>query len=108
MMSRAGMTGRLDRLEEAGLVARTLVADDRRSFRVSLTPRGRRVVDAAVDDHAAILDPLQSPLARAERPSLDLPVHRLRLQFPHRRGQVVNPSMGPTTKEVATVTPAKR
>jgi hypothetical protein len=31
----------------------------------------------------------------------------MRLHFiPRRRGQVVNPSMGPTTKEVATVTPA--
>lgn len=71
MMSRAGITSRLDRLEEAGLVARTLDADDRRSFRVSLTGRGREVVDAAVDDHVAILDPLQSSLTRAERDSLD-------------------------------------
>jgi DNA-binding MarR family transcriptional regulator len=52
-------------------VARALDADDRRSFRVSLTGRGRRVVDAAADDHIAILGPLQSPLTRAERDSLD-------------------------------------
>lgn len=71
MMSRAGMTGRLDRLEEEGLVARTLNADDRRSIRVSLTDHGRKVVDAAVDDHAAILGPLQSSLTRAERDALD-------------------------------------
>jgi DNA-binding MarR family transcriptional regulator len=77
MMSRAGMTGRLDRLEEQGLIARALDADDRRSFRISLTARGRRTVDAAVDDHAAVLDPLQAPLTRAERDVLDQNLRRL-------------------------------
>src|SRR5262249_24076285 len=37
MMSRAGMTKRLDRLEADGLVTRSLDAADRRSFRVSLS-----------------------------------------------------------------------
>ena len=77
MMSRAGMTGRLDRLEERGLIVRTLDADDRRSFRISLTARGRKTIDAAVDDHTAVLDPLQTPLTRAERDILDQNLRRL-------------------------------
>lgn len=55
MMSRAGMTSRLDRLEAAGLVERTLDPADRRSFRIALTEQGRDLVDAALTDHAAAL-----------------------------------------------------
>ncbi|MEW6272638.1 MAG: MarR family transcriptional regulator [Thermodesulfobacteriota bacterium] len=47
---RSTLTGILDRLVEANLVRRDVHADDRRSFVVSLTPRGRalgrRVHDA--------------------------------------------------------------
>lgn len=55
MMSRAGMTNRIDRLEAAGLVERSLDPADRRSFRITLTGRGREVVDAALTDNAANL-----------------------------------------------------
>ncbi|MBX9389957.1 MarR family winged helix-turn-helix transcriptional regulator [Streptomonospora nanhaiensis] len=71
MMSRAGMTNRLDRLEEAGLVERRLSPTDRRSFRVRLTAEGRAVVDAALTDHAANLARLVAGLAPAERDVLD-------------------------------------
>src|SRR3954453_21624449 len=37
MLSRAGMTNRLDRLDQAGLINRQLDPDDRRSFLVTLT-----------------------------------------------------------------------
>ncbi len=40
-VSRAGMTGRLDKLERAGLVTRTPDSDDRRSVIVEITPAGR-------------------------------------------------------------------
>src|SRR5690349_2401527 len=53
MLSPAGMTNRLDRLVERGLVDRRADPDDRRSVLVALTPEGRRVVDAAVTDHVA-------------------------------------------------------
>lgn len=48
MMSSGGTTARLDRLEKAGLVQRTPDPHDRRGILVRLTPRGRRLVDAAV------------------------------------------------------------
>ncbi|MEU5025757.1 MarR family winged helix-turn-helix transcriptional regulator [Streptomyces milbemycinicus] len=71
MMSRAGMTKRLDRLEQGGLVERSLDAEDRRSFRVALTDRGRQVVDAALTDLTADLSALVSELTADERDGLD-------------------------------------
>ncbi len=62
MMSRAGMTSRIDRLESAGLVERALDPEDRRSFRVTLTERGFDVVDAAMTEHTANVAKLLSPL----------------------------------------------
>lgn len=71
MMSRAGMTSRLDRLETSGLVQRTLDPADRRSFLVALTDRGRGVIDATLTDHAANLARLISPLTREEAEVLE-------------------------------------
>jgi DNA-binding MarR family transcriptional regulator len=71
MMSRAGMTNRLDRLEAAGLVVRTLDSADRRSFQVALTDKGKQVVDAAATDHVRALGPLLAPLTNREREMLD-------------------------------------
>ncbi|WP_063835967.1 MarR family winged helix-turn-helix transcriptional regulator [Actinacidiphila yeochonensis] len=48
MLTTGGMTGRLDKLESAGLLARSPDPDDRRGLRVSLTERGLELVDAAV------------------------------------------------------------
>lgn len=48
MLSSAGVTSRLDRLERRGLVARLPDPDDRRGVIVELTDRGLDLVDAAV------------------------------------------------------------
>ncbi|MEU7869451.1 MarR family transcriptional regulator [Dactylosporangium sp. NPDC049140] len=48
MLTTGGMTGRLDRLERAGLVTRSPDPGDRRGLVITLTPRGREVVDEAV------------------------------------------------------------
>ena len=45
MLSTGGMTGRLDRLEQAGLVTRCPGPGDRRSRLVTLTDRGRQLID---------------------------------------------------------------
>lgn len=71
MMSRAGMTNRLDRLEAAGLVERSIDPADRRSFRIALTERGRQVIDAALTEHADNLARLISSLTPEERQTLD-------------------------------------
>ncbi|GIH98562.1 MarR family winged helix-turn-helix transcriptional regulator [Planobispora takensis] len=48
MLTSGGMTGRLDRLERAGLIARIPDPGDRRALRVSLTEDGLRLIDEAV------------------------------------------------------------
>lgn len=44
------MTNRVDRLVERGLVTRSADPDDRRSVLVTLSERGRAMVDAALED----------------------------------------------------------
>lgn len=48
MITTGGITGRLDRLEAAGLLARSPDPSDRRGVRVALTDDGRNIVDEAV------------------------------------------------------------
>jgi DNA-binding MarR family transcriptional regulator len=53
MLSSAGITSRIDRLERRGLVRRLPDPDDRRGVIIELTDRGIEVVDAAVQAVAA-------------------------------------------------------
>ncbi|QNP72691.1 MarR family transcriptional regulator [Streptomyces roseirectus] len=48
MLTTGGMTGRLDKLERAGLLRRSPDPTDRRALRVTLTGDGLQVVDQAV------------------------------------------------------------
>jgi len=48
MLSSAGVTSRIDRLERRGLVRRLADPDDRRGVIVELTDQGLEVVDEAV------------------------------------------------------------
>ncbi|WP_330229893.1 MarR family transcriptional regulator [Nocardia sp. NBC_00508] len=71
MLSRAGMTGRLDRLEAAGLVRRVADAQDRRAIRVALTESGQELVDTVVTEHTANETRMLSVLTAGERRELD-------------------------------------
>ncbi|WP_435970020.1 MarR family winged helix-turn-helix transcriptional regulator [Streptomyces sp. Qhu_M48] len=48
MITTGGMTGRLDKLEKAGLLTRSPDPNDRRGLRVTLSERGKELVDQAV------------------------------------------------------------
>ncbi|MFI8104370.1 MarR family winged helix-turn-helix transcriptional regulator [Streptomyces sp. NPDC086023] len=48
MLTTGGMTGRLDKLERAGLLSRSPDPTDRRALQVTLTERGFELVEAAV------------------------------------------------------------
>jgi DNA-binding MarR family transcriptional regulator len=43
LLSKSGLTRLLDRMEEAGLIARTAVPGNRRSLHTELTPSGQRM-----------------------------------------------------------------
>jgi DNA-binding MarR family transcriptional regulator len=64
------MTSRLDGLTVRGLVVRTPDADDGRLVRVTLTPSGRELVDAAFAELVAAERDLLAPLAEAARETL--------------------------------------
>ncbi|WP_431968932.1 MarR family winged helix-turn-helix transcriptional regulator [Nocardia sp. bgisy134] len=77
MLSRAGMTGRLDRLESAGLVRRLADATDRRAVRVALTDEGRELVDTVVTAHTLNETRILSVLSAQDRKDLDRIARRL-------------------------------
>jgi DNA-binding MarR family transcriptional regulator len=81
MLSPAGMTNRLDRLEAAGHVARRGHRDDRRISFVVLTPSGRELIDHLVTDHVANEERLLEPLSASERATLDRLLRKLQSQF---------------------------
>jgi DNA-binding MarR family transcriptional regulator len=53
MLSSGGMTKRLDRLAEAGLIERRPDPADRRGTLVRLTPKGKTLIDKAIETHIA-------------------------------------------------------
>ncbi len=67
LVTTAAMTGRLDRLQERGLIVRLAHPDDRRAQRIEITPHGRQVFDAA---QAAVIDTYRTawaPLSETQR-----------------------------------------
>ena len=70
MVTSGAVTKRVDRLEAAGYVGRSVCADDARSRRVRLTDAGLRLVDDVVDRHVANEHRLLAGLDRDERATL--------------------------------------
>ncbi|GHD43173.1 MarR family transcriptional regulator [Streptomyces mirabilis] len=54
MLTTGGMTGRLDKLERAGLLGRSPDPHDRRGLQVTLTDKGLRLIDEAVGAGLAV------------------------------------------------------
>jgi DNA-binding MarR family transcriptional regulator len=77
VMTTGGMTKRLDRLESAGYVKRSPDPDDRRGVLVSLTRKGLRVVDRAVEDHVRNESALLEALSDRERRALNAALAKL-------------------------------
>lgn len=71
MLTSGAMTNRIDRLEEAGLVARRPDPDDRRGTLVRLTTKGKALIDAATSKHVANEERLLSALNARERQQLN-------------------------------------
>jgi DNA-binding MarR family transcriptional regulator len=77
MISSGGMTKRLDRMVEAGLVERRPDPTDRRGTLVRLTRRGKETIDRAVETHVANEERLLRSLTAKERRTLDRLLRRL-------------------------------
>ncbi len=77
MVTSGGMTDRLDRLEQAGLVERRRNPDDRRGWLVALTKRGFALVEEGVVAHLANERGVLKGLARAEQKQLALLLAKL-------------------------------
>jgi DNA-binding MarR family transcriptional regulator len=81
MLSPAGTTHRLDRLEVVGWITRQPDPSSRRSSVVQLTTRGRELVDRLVADHVANERTLLAPLSTRELAAFDATLRKLLRQF---------------------------
>jgi len=77
MLSSAGITSRVDRLERRGYVKRTRHPSDRRGVLVSLTDAGRKVLEQAVTADAAGEQELLSALTKEDRRALAVQLKKL-------------------------------
>lgn len=76
--SQPTMTTQVRRLEEAGLVTRTVDPCDARAVRIKITADGRRTLNAVRADRAAAIEPQLAQLAPEDRDVLGQAVDILR------------------------------
>ena len=69
-LTSGAMTHRLDRLQERGLVRRRAASKDRRSLLVSLTAKGKRIVDGILGARMSDASSCLEGLTRTERAEL--------------------------------------
>jgi DNA-binding MarR family transcriptional regulator len=77
MVGSGTVSHRLERLERRGLLRRQASRDDRRSVRVELTQRGRRIVDAAITELVETEARLLRGLSARDRVQLERLLRRL-------------------------------
>lgn len=65
--SQPTMTTQVRRLEDAGLVSRTVDPGDARAVRIKITPQGRDTLNAVRRDRAAAIEPQLARLEPADR-----------------------------------------
>ena len=82
MLTSSGTTKRLDRLERAGLIARSADPGDRRGTLITLTPAGRDLVDAASEAHLGNERRILAALSAAEQRRLADLLRKLQLGLP--------------------------
>ncbi len=77
LVTRGGMTKRIDRLVQRGLVRRQRDLDDRRAVAVSLTADGIALIDRLIVEHCERESALLDVLSDDDRQALDRIVRRL-------------------------------
>ena len=81
MVTGGNVTGLTDELEKDGLVQRDAEPGDRRSVRVALTPKGRKVFERMASEHEGWVIELFGGIADTERHQLYDLLGRLRVQL---------------------------
>ncbi|WP_377266982.1 MarR family winged helix-turn-helix transcriptional regulator [Peterkaempfera sp. SMS 1(5)a] len=71
MLTTGGMTGRLDKLERAGHITRSPDPHDRRGVRVTLTPAGLDLIEAAVGAGLSVQQEAFDALSESEAAELN-------------------------------------
>jgi DNA-binding MarR family transcriptional regulator len=84
MLTSSGTTKRLDRLEQAGLIARAPDPEDRRGTLITLTPAGLRLIDALTEAHMANERLIIGALSEADQRRLADLLRKLQLGLPPR------------------------
>lgn len=79
LIQSGSLTACLDRLEDAGLIARVPTPNDRRSRSVQLTPKGTKLVDDAITIRFGEADQFVNALSSEERRSLEQLLRKLLL-----------------------------
>ena len=82
MLTSSGTTKRLDKLENAGLVARTADPSDRRGVLITLTDAGLRLIDEVTVAHLDNERELIAALDEREREQLAALLRKLQLGLP--------------------------
>jgi DNA-binding MarR family transcriptional regulator len=85
MLTSSGTTKRLDRLEQAGLIARAPDPADRRGVVITLTEDGRKLIDAVTEAHLDNERSLLATLSQAEQDRLAALLRKLQLGLPPRQ-----------------------
>ena len=85
MVTGGNVTGLTDELEKDGMVQRDAEPGDRRSYRVVLTPKGRKVFERMASEHEGWVIELFGGLADTERHDLYDLLGRLRLRLSARQ-----------------------
>jgi DNA-binding MarR family transcriptional regulator len=84
MVTTGGMTKRLDRLEDAGLIRRHADPSDRRGKLIALTPKGRDLVDHVLEEHWRNEERLLEGLSATQRRELASLLRALLASFEQR------------------------
>ncbi|MBT8102525.1 MAG: MarR family transcriptional regulator [Gammaproteobacteria bacterium] len=82
-LSSGAMTNRIDKLEQRGLVRRRQDRNDRRGVAVSLTARGRRAIDDAIQLRLDAADGSLRSISGKERKQLATLLRKVRLAGGH-------------------------
>lgn len=67
LVTRANITGLMDRLEKSGLVTREINPSDRRSLTAQLTPKGKKIVEEMIPLLKDFTEELMNPFTEAEK-----------------------------------------